>query len=78
MIDPIDPLSPDAPLHHLLSLQHNPMLADMTPEQLRARVQQLRQFATSPAALTSKLSAESEKIKPKREKSKKQQLLDSI
>ena len=74
----IDPLSPDAPLHHLLSLQHNPMLIDMSQEQLQKFVQQLRTIATSPAALTSKLSSESESIKPKREKSKKQSLLDSF
>jgi len=74
----IDPLASDAPLHHLLSLQHNPMLVDMSQEQLQKFVQQLRAVATSPAALTSKLSADSEAIKPKREKSKKQQLLDSF
>ena len=31
---PIDPLSPDAPLVHLLSLKHNPLLAEMSQDQL--------------------------------------------
>jgi hypothetical protein len=75
---PAAALSPDAPIHQLLSLRHNPLVKDMNPEQLRAFVQKLKEYSTSAPTLSSKLSSDSEKIKPKREKSARQKLLDDL
>lgn len=69
-LNPDDPLAPDAPIHHLLSLRHNPRLKDMTTEELTALVARLRQ-TSSPQALTAKLQTDSATIgeakKPRRE-----------
>lgn len=68
---------PDAPIHQLLSLRHNPKVVDMSQEQLRSFVAQLRTL-TSPATLAAKLRSDSDKIKPRKEKSELQKLRDSI
>lgn len=76
---PVDPLSPDAPLHHLLSVRHNPLVAKMSQDELLALVRKLKQNATSPPTLTAKLRSESATIKPSRGiSSKRKALLDSI
>lgn len=38
----MNPTDHDAPLIQLLSIKHNPLVAEMTPEQLTALVQRLR------------------------------------
>jgi hypothetical protein len=38
----VSPTDHDAPLIQLLSIKHNPLVAEMTTEQLTALVQQLR------------------------------------
>lgn len=73
-----DALLPDAPIHHLLSLKHNPRVADMTDQQVIDFVQKLRALATSAPTLSAKLASDSDKIKPKREKSKKSRLLAEL
>lgn len=75
---PPEALLPDAPIHHLLNLRHNPLVADMTNEQLAAFVAKLRTLATSAPTMSAKLASDSEKIKPKRKPNQRQALLDSI
>jgi hypothetical protein len=53
---PFDPLSPDAPLIHLLSVRKNPVLIRMNPDQLMDLAIQLRTRVTE---------AEKPKRKPK-------------
>lgn len=75
---PVNPLSPDAPLVELLSVKDNPLLVDMTEEELTAYVKKLRQMATTPQTLSAKISSESGAIKSKRTSSKRAAILDSI
>ena len=56
-----DPLAPDAPIHHLLSLKHNPMVKDMSTEQLTELVKRCRTLATSAPTMTAKLQSEAGK-----------------
>jgi hypothetical protein len=44
----IDPLAPDAPILHLLSLRENPNAATCSDDELRALVLRCRTLATSP------------------------------
>jgi hypothetical protein len=77
----IDPLAPDAPIHHLLSLKHNPRLKDMTRDQLHDLVKKIRALATSAPTMSSKLQSESSRRKPRvltPEQKRKQEILDSI
>lgn len=58
----LDPLAPDAPIHHLLSLKHNPALtAHMTGTQLAELVKRIRTLATQAPTLSSALKSESDK-----------------
>lgn len=75
---PESALLPDAPIIALLSLRHNPLVADMSGDQLRALVTTLRNNATSAPTLSAKLARDSEKIKPTRAKSKLKSILDDI
>jgi hypothetical protein len=61
-----DPLAPDAPIHHLLSIRHNPLVKDMTTEELTALVQKLRTHATSPQSLSAKLKSDSDNVTTRR------------
>lgn len=81
----VDPLSPAAPISHLLSIQHNPRLVNMTQDELMTLVQRLRTLATSSPTLTSKLKSESDgatrtrKTKPlSAEQIKRKALLEEI
>lgn len=77
----LDPLAPDAPIHHLLSLRHNPSLANATPDELRAIVQSLRTLATSAPSMSSKLQRDSDNISPRKRtgiSAKRKALLDEI
>lgn len=78
---PPEALLPDAPIHQLLSLKHNPLVKDMSPDQLRAFVGRLKELHSQSASLTSKLNSDSEKIKVKRTTSisaKRKTLLDDL
>ena len=80
-IVPVDPLAPDAPILHLLSLRENPNVATMSEDELRALVQRLRTMATSPQTLSAELSKESSRANPRQRNSisaKRKALLDSI
>lgn len=77
-LPPFDPLDPDAPLVQLLSVSSNPILATCSDEELRAVVIRLRQVATSPPTLSSKLAKDSDKIKSVRASSKRQSILDAL
>ena len=61
-----NPLSSDAPIHHLLSIMHNPLVKDMSTEQLQKLVLKCRTMASSAPTLTAKLSSESNKRSPRR------------
>lgn len=61
-----DPFAPDAPIYHLLSVKHNPLVKDLSTEQLQALVQRMRTLATSAPTMTSKLQAESGKRRAKK------------
>ena len=63
--NPNDPLAPDAPIHHLLSIRENPLVKDMTMEQLQSLVKRMRTMAQSPQTLTSSLQRESKTRKSK-------------
>lgn len=75
----IDPLDPEAPIHHLLSIRHNPMVKDMTTEQLNALITRLRTVATSPQTMSSVLQSESKRKRPMTEaQRKRKELLDTL
>jgi hypothetical protein len=79
MSEPVDPLAPDAPLIHLLSIKHNPLVKDMSNEQLADLVKKLRTHAASAPTLSAKLQDESDKIKPRNTKSaKRKAMLDAL
>lgn len=61
-----DPLSPDAPLEQLLSIRHNPLVKDMTPNELRSLIQRLRTLASSSPTLSSKIQTDSDNANPKK------------
>lgn len=75
---PLDPLAPDAPIVQLLSVSTNPLLATASDEELRALVVRLRQQASSPPTLSSKLKSDTERTKTVRAKSERQKLLDLL
>jgi hypothetical protein len=62
---PNDPLAPDAPIYHLLSIRENPLVKDMTMEQLQELVKRMRTMSQSPQTLTSALQRESKTRKSK-------------
>lgn len=77
----LDPLAPDAPIHHLLSLRHNPSLANATPDELRPIVQNLRTLATSAPSMSSKLQRDSDNVSPRKRNpvsTKRKAALDSL
>lgn len=81
MSDPIDPLADDAPLIHLLSIKHNPLVKDMNNQQLAELVKKLRTHAASAPTLSAKLQSESDAVKPRRSKKidpKRQAALDAL
>lgn len=63
-----DPLAPDAPIHHLLSIRHNPLIKDATPDELRAIIQKLRTLASSSPTLSAKLNSDSDNVNPRKRK----------
>lgn len=81
-VDPVeDPLAPDAPIHHLLSISSNPNVATMSTEELTALVQRLRTYATSPQALTAKVAADSSNVTTRKRNpiaAKRKALLESL
>ena len=72
-----DEPNPDSPILALLSLRHNPRVADMTTEELIAQRERLKTLVQQPVSLMSALASEG---KPKKDsaKAKRQALLDSI
>jgi hypothetical protein len=81
MSEVIDPLAPDAPILHLLSLRENPNVATMPEDELRALVQRLRTVATSPQSLSAELSKESSRVNPRQRNTaaaKRKAVLDSL
>lgn len=79
MTNSIDPLADDAPLIHLLSIKHNPLVKDMSSDQLAALVKKLRTHAASAPTLSAKLQSESDSIKPRNTKSaKRKAMLDAL
>jgi hypothetical protein len=76
-----DPLDPDAPLLHLLSIKHNPLVAEMNHDQLMELVKKLRTLATSPPTLSARLKSDGDKENPKSKVSiaaKRRALLDNL
>ena len=81
MTFPDDPLSPDAPIHQLLSISSNPRVATMSNDDLIKLVQKLRTLATSPQTMSAKLQAESKGRKSKpltAEQIRRRELIDTI
>lgn len=77
----LDPLSPDAPIVALMSLSTNPLLKDLQPDdpQLRELVSRLRNLATSPQALSSKLESEKPtRARKQSESARRKALLDEL
>lgn len=78
-MEPIDPLSPDAPIHHLLSVKENPMVLQMSDQQLTEMIKRLRTVATSPQTMSSVLQADAKRRRPMTEAQRKRKdLLDSL
>jgi hypothetical protein len=76
-----NPLSPDAPIHHLLSIRDNPMVKDMTTEQLQELVKRMRTLAQSSQTMSAALNKESRTRKAKPltpEQIRRQEILDSL
>jgi hypothetical protein len=58
-MDNTDPaLSHDAPILHLLSLRHNPLLKDMSTDELTAHLARIKSLVQSPPSLTAELKKE--------------------
>ncbi len=57
---PENQVAHEVPLHHLLSLQHNPSVADMSAEQLIALMQRLKAHSMSAPRRRAKPSAQSQ------------------
>jgi hypothetical protein len=76
-----DPLAPDAPLIHHLSVRHNPLLITMSDEELTGLVLKLREPRKGPPKKAPKPKKEP-KTKPTKpsseEDSRRQMILDSI
>ena len=72
--------APLSPLGALLALRHDPLVADMTDEQLLARVRELREAANNNAKLNSLLAEESAKRSPRASSARavRQALLDEL
>lgn len=78
-METIDPFSPEAPIHQLLSIKDNPMVKDMTTQQLQELVKRMRTVAQSPQTMTAALQKESRARKPKTaEQIKRQAIIDSL
>jgi hypothetical protein len=80
--EPVNPLSPDAPIIHLLSLKHNPLLKSMSQEELIELVKKLRTHSTSAPTLSAKLKSDGEALGQKAKKvslaAKRRALLDEL
>lgn len=59
-----DPIAPDAPLVQLLSLKHNPLLKDMSDEDLSALVTRLKTVVQQPVTLKAELAREAKPRSP--------------
>jgi hypothetical protein len=76
-----NPLSPDAPIYHLLSIRDNPMVKDMTTEQLQELVKRMRTLAQSSQTMSAALNKESRTRKAKPltpEQIRRKEILDSL
>lgn len=60
-------LLPDAPIYQLLSLRHNPLVANMSQQQLIDFIRKLKENATSAPTLSASMARDSEAVKPKRQ-----------
>jgi hypothetical protein len=69
--------NPDSPILALLSLRHNPRVADMTTEELIAQRDRLKTLVQQPVSLMSALASEG-KPKSASIKAKRQSILDSL
>lgn len=76
--DVFNPLDPDAPIHQLLSVRANPMVKDMTTEQLNALITKLRTVATSPQTMTATLQRDSKRRPMTEAQRKRKEMLDTI
>lgn len=74
-----DPFSPDAPIHHYLSIKHNPKVKDMTTEQLNQLITKIRTIATSPQTMTSVLQNDAKRRRPMTEaQRRRKEILDTL
>jgi len=69
--------NPDSPILALLSLRHNPRVADMTTEELIAQRERLKTLVQQPVSLVAALASEG-KPKSASIKAKRQSILDSL
>ena len=69
--------NPDSPILALLSLRHNPRVADMTTEELIAQRERLKTLVQQPVSLSAALASEG-KPKSASIKAKRQSILDSL
>jgi hypothetical protein len=75
----INPLDPDAPIIHLLSIMHNPSVKDLSDSQLNDLIKKLRTVATSPQTMTSVLQGEAKRRRPMTEaQRRRKEILDSL
>lgn len=73
-----NPLAPDAPLVALLSLKHNPLVAQMSQDQLIELVTKLRTLATSPQTLSAKLKSDGESVQRQSKAARRRALLEDL
>lgn len=78
MSDQILASDDDAPLLRLLEMRHGILTANMTEEQVLAKVRELRQVANSPATITAAINTESAKVKKTSIAAKRKAILDEI
>lgn len=75
----VNPLAPDAPIHHLLSVKENPMVLQMSDQQLTEMIKRLRTVATSPQTMTAVLQSDARKRRPMTEaQRRRKEILDAL
>ena len=75
----LNPLDPDAPIQHYLSVSKNPAVVHLSDHELTELIKRVRTVATSPQTMTSVLQNESKRRRPmSAAQLKRKEILDSI
>ena len=76
--DELHPLDPEASIASLLSIHKNPLVKDMTTEQLTALVTKLRAVATSPQTMTATIQRDAKRRPMTEAQKRRKEMLESL